>query len=209
MDGTPSSSQTKVLGEWRPPPSVAIFQFRVQWSCRQSRSRPPDPSPRRAQGHPATGWTVGPGGTSDLGAVPVSADALARDRPEPSPRKKGRPMAAEPSSDTRQDRCRHRRLSGVQRGPALGDPPGPSDRQPPRGLHDLGVADQLRLVSPIPDDYDPEVDVRDRSTSPFRRTVGAPRPQSGGSAGQRASGPCARRGLQGRRPARRRQPRPW
>ena len=28
MTGTPSSSQTTVLGEWRPPPSVAIFQFR-------------------------------------------------------------------------------------------------------------------------------------------------------------------------------------
>ena len=28
MIGTPSSSQTTVLGEWRPPPSVAIFQFR-------------------------------------------------------------------------------------------------------------------------------------------------------------------------------------
>ena len=32
MAGTPSSSQTTVLGEWRPPPSVAIFQFR---SCLQ------------------------------------------------------------------------------------------------------------------------------------------------------------------------------
>src|ERR1700722_14041169 len=29
MIGTPSPSQTAVLGEWRPPPSVAIFQFRV------------------------------------------------------------------------------------------------------------------------------------------------------------------------------------
>src|SRR6202451_4691988 len=28
MTRTPSSSQTTVLGEWRPPPSVAIFQFR-------------------------------------------------------------------------------------------------------------------------------------------------------------------------------------
>ena len=48
MTGTPSSSQTTVLGEWRPPPSVAIFQFRSSF--------------RNPSGPPTVG-TSGPAGS--------------------------------------------------------------------------------------------------------------------------------------------------
>ena len=46
MTGTPSSSQTTVLGEWRPPPSVAIFQFRSSFSEQAD--------------HPAPRWDLRP-----------------------------------------------------------------------------------------------------------------------------------------------------
>ncbi len=59
--GTPSSSQTTVLGEWRPPPSVAIFQFRSRFAP----VRGPSPSLPTAV---ATHVTSGPVGARPRGA---------------------------------------------------------------------------------------------------------------------------------------------
>ncbi len=84
MCGTPSSSQTTVLGEWRPPPSVAIFQFwdppdssRVCWIrallhkrvARLSTETQQVAAPQRATGGrttPAGGKRSGDGGPERL-----------------------------------------------------------------------------------------------------------------------------------------------
>ena len=61
---------------------------------------------------------------------------------------------------------------------------------------------------PVPDDFDPESESARRSTPRLRGRGGSSRPEGGAPADQRASGTGARRSLQGRRSARRRQPRP-
>ncbi len=115
---TPSSSQTTVLGEWRPPPSVAIFQFRlgvhaaVRWTTPPRRPGPAchpcDIGPCRAgmrkrmlgatrgDRPPVTAVEAAAGGgenAEDEAQVPLAAGALPRRAPllfAPSPRRPGR-----------------------------------------------------------------------------------------------------------------------
>ena len=108
-----------------------------------------------------------------------------------------------------QDRRRLRRLGLLARCPLVGGPPGRPDGGTLEVVMTWEWPSSYGWAVPVPDDFDPEADVRQAARHcrcPVRGRP--PRPDIGGPAGNGSPGAGPRRGLQGRRPPRRRQPRP-
>ena len=193
MTGTPSSSQTTVLGEWRPPPSVAIFQFR---SCSAHGIAgptlgPPGPAVCRPVAHAGAGPARGDLDGNGMATRRGSVRARSRKRCGADADSSGHPRSFHQARHAANRPGRPRRLTPIRW------PPGQETARSHRGRESTGppmsMYTQLLDAAFGPARAGTWCGRRDRARSTRRGAVA-------GSSGRTSRRHGARRGAGGARP---------